>query len=679
MLPALTVSWGLRRLELRNFREAQGFRARQHRQLTRNFLWIFPLMLLGFVVMRFCQPGIGSVKAMFLASGGIMLLLAPFQVRLLTIQRNPFQIGMFAASLVMAGCLCALGLGFIPTTLLMLPATVFILSFAILAKYRPMRMDYNLHLRAAQGLLPPVSEDVPCGLANRFDRRSLLRFAAFLGSRYLAFDYLWDSRGLLLALPPAVRQLVVPLFASRKIDQRRSRLLLEWDGCVSSHCGEKDAAAISAMPAADHLEVLELETLVAGSVARAWREFRNGNYAAAEKSLGQVPESEIFVKPPGRALATRLLQWFMVLTISPAIVLLAAHFVWPAFLTGLKPVNLTEVQVRAFLTAIPSNTMTGPQPANSAWTALSRPQSFVVLPPTNLFTADALRTLKESLRHFYGASDSTALGQTAGNPLRPFINPWFVSRAIEGGWISWEDLGATPEEVSVYAHRPGIVLPSVFRTDNMFVNEDSRSWGDDDHFTVQRLSEFSPEMLRLLRDAKCLDLLPRDQLIEQIAAVQVLSATVASGQPPVHDWRKVRGLFFTPSWPALHDTYYSLAALEMLGGLDKIDRQACIDGILRLHHGKGYFGSSDPSSYNEYHVMGDANDTFCAFESLRILGGLDRVNDLDEWKFRPDHRGYKSLPNWNDIEAWLCQQRLAKILAKRKANPHAPVRSLRDP
>jgi prenyltransferase beta subunit len=186
-------------------------------------------------------------------------------------------------------------------------------------------------------------------------------------------------------------------------------------------------------------------------------------------------------------------------------------------------------------------------------------------------------------------------------------------------------------------------------------------------------------MLRLLRDVKCLDLISRDQLIQQIASVQILSPATKAGQPPIHAWRKVRGLFFTPGWPVLRDTYLSLSALEILDGLDTIDRKACIDGILRLHHGKGFFASSALSDHHEIQITGNAQDTFYAFESLRILGGLDRVKDLDQWKFRPDDRGYKSLPNWNDIEAWLCQQRLAKILADRKANPQAAFRSLRDP
>jgi prenyltransferase beta subunit len=200
-----------------------------------------------------------------------------------------------------------------------------------------------------------------------------------------------------------------------------------------------------------------------------------------------------------------------------------------------------------------------------------------------------------------------------------------------------------------------------------------------------RIQSDGVTQLRLLRDVNCLDLIDREKLIQQIVSVQTLSGT-PPGQPPIHDWRNVRGLFFTPGWPALQDTYFSLAALEILGGLDKIDREACIEGILKRHQGKGYFTSPDSGGYNEYHIDGSARDTIAAFESLRILGALDRVKDLDKWQFRvasnrsskPDTNGVRT-PTWDEVEAWVCQQRLEKILRERKEHPAATTRSLLDP
>jgi G:T/U-mismatch repair DNA glycosylase len=80
---------------------------------------------------------------------------------------------------------------------------------------------------------------------------------------------------------------------------------------------------------------------------------------------------------------------------------------------------------------------------------------------------------------------------------------------------------------------------------------------------------------------------------------------------------------------------------------------------------------------SEYHIDGSARDTIAAFESLRLLGALDRVKDLDQWKFRPQRGGVaKGQLTWHDAEAWVCQQRLARIVRERKENPQRPYSSL---
>jgi hypothetical protein len=129
----------------------------------------------------------------------------------------------------------------------------------------------------------------------------------------------------------------------------------------------------------------------------------------------------------------------------------------------------------------------------------------------------------------------------------------------------------------------------------------------------------------------------------------------------------------------LQDTYYALATLDILGALDKIDREQCVRGILRLHRGAGYFTSPDSGGFNEYHVDGSARDTLAAFESLRLLGALARVCDLDCWCFRPLRQNVAPGDlTWQDVEAWVCTKRLQAMLAARKQNPKTPFRSLLD-
>jgi hypothetical protein len=61
------------------------------------------------------------------------------------------------------------------------------------------------------------------------------------------------------------------------------------------------------------------------------------------------------------------------------------------------------------------------------------------------------------------------------------------------------------------------------------------------------------------------------------------------------------------------------------------------------------------------------------------------VKDLDHWQFRPARTSMPAKDGalrevtWSEIETWVCQQRLEKILRERKENPQSPVRSLLDP
>jgi len=332
-----------------------------------------------------------------------------------------------------------------------------------------------------------------------------------------------------------------------------------------------------------------------------------------------------------------------------------------------KPVNVSEAAVRAFLNDTTPNPNPNKFKLNSPETALS---GCLVLPPTNLFTSESLSAARSEI---FGSAGFNPRGDESQR-LSPFRGAWLMHKAMEGGWIDWNIVGLNPAAAMKYFHHLN-TGDWQFR----LASEKAWSWVYNKGWDVERVNDFTLNQLRWLRDVNCLDLVDRENLIQQIESVQTLSGT-PPGQPPSHGWRDVRGLFFTPCWPALQDTYFSLAALEILGGLDKIDREACIKGILRQHEGKGYFTSPDFGGYNEYHIDGSARDTIAAFESLRILGALDRVKDLDKWQFRPLRHGVaKNDLTWNDVEAWVCQQRLEKILRDRKAHPATTTRSLLEP
>jgi len=394
-----------------------------------------------------------------------------------------------------------------------------------------------------------------------------------------------------------------------------------------------------------------------------------------------VPEAEVFLRPPNGVkslLGQRIAIGVAVVLMVPALV---QPFWQPAWLSGQHPVSVSEAQVRAFL----NDSTRGSEPDfskfNSPTKALFWPYYFV-LPGTNMYSPAGLQAMRDELARACGfASWKQSQWTVQGCDNIPTVR-----LAVAAGWLDWADLGRQPREISEYLHKNQSANEGLFKTEHLLTNERAWSWVDHQAWEVKRVGYFTLTQLRWLQSVNCLDLVDRDNLIRQIVSVQDLSATPSAGQPKLHDWRDVRGLFFTPCYPALQDTCVALAALEILGGLDQIDREACVQGILRRHQGRGFFTSPNSGSFNEYHIDGSAADTIAAFESLRILGALDRVKDLDRWRFRVARRntsatnakGVRKL-TWDEVQAWVGQQRLEKILAERRTHPGMPFGSLMNP
>jgi RNA polymerase sigma factor (sigma-70 family) len=676
-MPFASILW---RIERNNFRDADGFRPELQRCFFRSVLWGFPLLLVGLAIIAYLGLAVWGTIGQKFACACLALVVMLIYARLLTIRHNPYQISIFSICVIFAVGQSAWALDWIPPSLLSLPTLAALVVVFCFCSKRPMRMDYSLFLRAAHGLLKisDAADDSP--QAARFNRRELLAFARFLGSRFLVSNFRWEANGLALRLSPVRNRFLTnsASFFMPPISRNCGHILLGWNGTVEAHCGKADARDLAALKTSITTTLPELESIVRKSVVQAWVEFRNGNLPASERILGESPDSEVFIVPPARARSTRWWRiWIAasVVLMLPAIILQFRHPVW---LSDVKTVSVTEAQVRAFLGSITTN-----QNPIINDTQLSYPGDpstalflCLVLPSTNLFTPEGLRGMHQEVFRGGGLN----MQGDEQRKLSALRSAWLLQKAMTVGWIDWNDVGLKPQDATIYFHR--------FKTGGwqiMLVREKAWSWVDNQGWDVDRINDFTLAQLRWLRDVNSLDLVEHEKLIAQIASVQTLSGT-PPGQPPIHDWRDVRGLFFTPCFPALQDTYYSLAALEILGGLDKIDREACIKGILKRHAGKGYFTSPDSGSYKEYHIDGSTRDTIAAFESLRILGALDRVKDLDQWQFRvasyrvskPDANGVRTL-TWDEIEAWVCQQRLGKILRERKENPTAPVHSLLEP
>ena len=700
LLPSLLVISVIMRKERQNFRDAEGFRPQLHLRFFRSFIWGFPLVIVLMAVMNQSTLTAWGIKGSQLFLGCFLVFVTLIAARCTFFFRNPQAVNSFVYCCIITVGTIAFYLGWFPPSLASLPILLATIWFAFTFK-RPMRMDYSLFLRAAHGQLKIFDgmDDAPS--ANHFDRRALKSFARFLGAHLLVNNFRWETNGLALRLPLVANRFLTNMgvLFMPPICRNCSHISLGFNGEVVARCGKTDLKDLSALKTAARTGSQELESVVAEIVGQAWQEFRSGNLAAAERILGDSPESEVFIVPPARA---KSMRWWRIWIGVSVVLMMAAMMLrllpsaWMAKLDGMRPVSITEAQVLEFMSLVstnpnpfvPENSIDGGKGYTQKGFAFDPRNALLgfacfVLPETNLFTPRGLDAIHSTI---LGTSDLAAWRQ---NPrrLQLFMNSQY-HRVICEGWVSWPELNLQPADCEAFLHTNSSsiyagALMGLGTNWKFFLSRcDAWSWVESQHYDVMRIQNWGVWDLRFLSEVNSLDLVDREKLIQQIASVQTLSAN-PPGNPPIHDWRDVRGLFFTPCFPALQDTYNSLAALEILGGLDKIDREACIEGILKRHAGKGYFTSPDSGGYNEYHIDGSARDTIAAFESLRILGALDRVKDLDKWQFRvasynsskSDANGVRVL-TWDEIEAWVAQQRLENILRERKENPKAPIRSL---
>jgi len=170
-----------------------------------------------------------------------------------------------------------------------------------------------------------------------------------------------------------------------------------------------------------------------------------------------------------------------------------------------------------------------------------------------------------------------------------------------------------------------------------------------------------------------MDLVDLSPIVPTLLACQILSSNMPTGRCQMTPPESVHGLFQSRIAEFLRDTRDVLYLLDAAHALDRIDREACIAGILRFHRGKGLFIPDTLPGTNLVNlVRGDAPNTWFAFESLRMLGALDRVPDLAEWQFRSSLGDFETIKTrsgttqvltWPSLEAWCLQRRFTKTLA----------------
>lgn len=328
-LPALGLSWLAVHLELKNFRDQQGFRARLYRQrILGGLLWLVVVMVVMWTVITRLNIANWQTFYLIIASAGAVAVL--LQRRQMMINRNPFFVATTAGSGVMFLCFFLAGMGWVPLQWCLGFVIVQGLVAALFQSQRPMRMDYNLFLRAAEGLLS-ADTDRPHSRRNRTDRE-MFAFARFLGTRWLASTYRWRDGGLELMLTPA-NATVWGMSRSLRGWARNSSLHLSPTGEVTARMCARDRIMLEQLHEGRPPAETELEDQVVQATETAWDRWCAGDMPAAERALGQVPDAEVFLKAHGRSLSTRIQRGMMV----GSLLFVAVSFLFIAHLTGSFP------------------------------------------------------------------------------------------------------------------------------------------------------------------------------------------------------------------------------------------------------------------------------------------------------------------------------------------------------
>lgn len=263
---------------------------------------------------------------------------------------------------------------------------------------------------------------------------------------------------------------------------------------------------------------------------------------------------------------------------------------------------------------------------------------------------------------------------------RLFLQDRNCAKTFANGWLTETEIGFTRDDLRQFIQQlpPEQAKFLLGLNESRVVNRNGTPGG----YTVL-YTDILAWTIPCLKRLGCPDLVDGRATVETLLRQQVLSATLPAGRRQDIDPKLLRGTFLNIGEDPIHDTWEALVILDAFGALDRVDREACINGILRFHRGKGLFGPV--GEHDRFVILGNTSDTFWAFESLRMLNALDRVKDLNRWQFRPARTstpakdGALRAVTWSEIETWVCQQRLEKILRERKTNPQAPVRSLLDP
>ena len=665
-------SWA-QRIERENYRDTAGFRRRLYdddRVRVRNHGAGTALILVLFMAAMVAIPGLDTL---YMAVGAMALLVSlVFALRQSILTWQVASLARWLAAVPLFASFLLSTLYEMPLWIQPAAFALFYLGMLIFPSERPLRFDHNLFLRDRLGMLPAVSSPVTGFKPTSFTPKQLWDFARFGARRGLFTEYRRLAQGVRLKLRPVsfnLRDWFWPLMS-----RRDSTLTLLTDGTVKASLGSSDR---------HHLERLGIDSFpeeatpcerVEAAIRATVKAHASGNEANALRCLGHALELDIFKVDPNRTGFPRVQRWtgaLGLLLMGCAVVPIALRTSNQnlAFRTAhLQPVPYSLEDARAIVGSFGNGATAS---SRKRWADFeSTFYNGYRLPPLEWASSEGQAFLRTNFV-------SMTVSDATQSPVRAmaFLSDWRIPKAVLSGWAPSTTLAefqaAGPTFRTLLTAVPTGERQRLLTPD--FI-PDLQHGG-----STLVLSSLHPR-IAVLKKLGVIDLFDTEPLISLLLDHQVLPGKpLPPDRRPLlnpHPWR---GLFRTLGTDPIHETYEALVLLAHLDALERIDRAACVEGILRLHLGKGLFltpqGWDRPFARRprrdepreSIHIPGDARSTYAARESLRMLGALDRVPDLAAWEYRIHtthvppalahaHRGPGA---WSRVEAVLLREAAA--------------------
>ena len=533
--------------------------------------------------------------------------------RALRVNRSPYTIGTVLTGVAFLSA--SVLIGFFHAPFWTFFATLFPLNIVLYHtnKTKPVRHDYNLFLRQAGGLLGTPSPLT--GERTRLTQIQMRGFARFLGARFLVRDYRLREEGMVLYLPPVKPGLGQFL----SYTNANSTMSIDFNGRVEADLGRKDLRSLQAMMEGVALQQDFLEGNVAKVLDSALELFLAGRQAEAEALLQTEADNQVFQKSTAksnehrvRGLLAIVVSFLMLLSFGPWS---GEWGIW----NHRRPRPVSQAMARETI---------------ATWCRLypwSRGDLVHLMngkkhPPIESIGAENRAAYKRIVAQLLTEADGGDLPTRVFNNLR---KPKRLYHVIENRLLTRDELaklGLSSKRVRAALNDGGSEKLKQIAQGSTITEVCGTGT-----YTMPDIDENACR-LACLKAFGCLDFVDGDAIAEEIAAKQITPDWQTPAGYEAVDTGQAAGLFHF-GFCDLRATRGALWSLQTLGKLDLVDKEACLEAILRLYQGRGRFKAKHRN--DGIHLYGNEDDAFYAMESLAILRGWGRIRDPWRWEFAP--------------------------------------------